>query len=140
MPRFPCVRRSVFHDRLAREGACFGEMAGWERATWFAPEGEEPRYEYSYRRQNWFEASAAEHRAVRENVGIFDMSSFGKFLVQGKDVEKTLNRICANQVAVEPGRVVYTAWLNERGGFESDMTVTRLSEIEYLNHPTNIHN
>ena len=60
------------------------------------------------------------------------MSSFGKFLVQGKDAEKVMNRICANQVAVEPGKVVYTAWLNERGGFETDLTVTRLSEKEYL--------
>ncbi|MDP6384255.1 MAG: aminomethyltransferase family protein, partial [SAR324 cluster bacterium] len=112
--------------------ACFGEMAGWERANWFAPEGMEPRYEYTYRRQNWFEASASEHLAVRENVGFFDMSSFGKFLVQGRDAEKVMNRICANQVAVEPGKVVYTAWLNERGGFETDLTVTRLSEWEYL--------
>ena len=107
-------------------------MAGWERANWFAPEGMEPRYEYTYRRQNWFEASASEHLAVRENVGFFDMSSFGKFLVQGRDAEKVMNRICANQVAVEPGKVVYTAWLNERGGFETDLTVTRLSEWEYL--------
>ncbi|MGB1694796.1 MAG: FAD-dependent oxidoreductase, partial [bacterium] len=126
------IRRSVFHDRLKDAGACFGEMAGWERANWFAPEGMEPRYEYTYRRQNWFEASASEHLAVRENVGFFDMSSFGKFLVQGRDAEKVMNRICANQVAVEPGKVVYTAWLNERGGFETDLTVTRLSEREYL--------
>ncbi len=126
------IRRSVFHDRLKDAGACFGEMAGWERANWFAPEGMEPRYEYTYRRQNWFEASASEHLAVRENVGFFDMSSFGKFLVQGRDAEKVMNLICANQVAVEPGKVVYTAWLNERGGFETDLTVTRLSEREYL--------
>ena len=82
------IRRPVFHDRLKDAGACFGEMAGWERANWFAPEGMEPRYEYTYRRQNWFEASGSEHLAVRENVGFFDMSSFGKFLVQGRDAEK----------------------------------------------------
>ena len=126
------VRKSVLHDRLEKSGACFGEMCGWERANWFARGGMNSRYEYSYSRQNWFEASKAEHLAVRENVGFFDMSSFGKFLVQGKDAERVMNQICANQVAVEPGRVVYTAWLNERGGFESDLTVTRLSENEYL--------
>ena len=94
------------------------------------PEGMEPRYEYTYRRQNWF-ASASEHLVIRENVGFFDMSSFGKFLVQGKDVEKVMN-LTRNQVAVEPGKVVYTAWLNERGGFETDLTGDRLSEWEYL--------
>jgi len=87
------VRKSVLHDRLEKAGACFGEMCGWERANWFAPEGIEARYEYSYARQNWFEASAAEHQAAREKVALFDMSSFAKFEVQGRDAEKVLNRI-----------------------------------------------
>lgn len=126
------VRRSVLHDRLASAGACFGEAAGWERANWFAPEGVAPRYEYTYGRQNWFTASAAEHQAVREAVGLFDQSSFSKFLVQGRDAERALNRICANDVAVPPGTVVYTAWLNERGTFEADLTVTRLEEQTFL--------
>ena len=73
-------------------------------------------------------ASAAENRAVREAVAIFDMTSFAKFLVQGPDAESELQRICADDVAVPPGRVVYTQWLNERGGIEADLTVTRLSE------------
>jgi hypothetical protein len=76
------VRRSPFHDRLAARGACFGELAGWERANWYAPAGVAPRYEYSYERQNWFAHSAAEHRAVREEVGLFDQTSFGKMLVR----------------------------------------------------------
>ncbi|MFZ5854401.1 MAG: GcvT family protein [Chloroflexota bacterium] len=126
------IRRSPLHDRLAARGACFGEVAGWERANWYAPPGVEPRYEYSYGRQNWFPHSAAEHRAVRETVGIFDQTSFGKILVQGRDAERELNRICAADVAVEPGRIVYTAWLNERGGIESDVTVTRLAEDRFL--------
>ncbi len=126
------VRRSVLHDRLAAAGACFGEAAGWERANWFAPAGTAPQYEYSYKRQNWFEASAAEHQAVREAVGLFDLSSFSKFLVQGKDAESFLNHLCANDVAVPPGSVVYTAWLNERGTFEADLTVTRMSETAFL--------
>jgi len=126
------VRKSVLHDRLEKAGACFGEMSGWERANWFAETGTKPNYEYSYGRQNWFELSASEHNAARENVALFDMSSFGKFLLQGKDTEKILNRICANDVAVPVGKAVYTTWLNERGGIESDLTVTRLSEDIFL--------
>jgi len=113
-------------------GACFGELAGWERANWFAPEGVDPAYEYSFKRQNWFEYSAAEHRNVRENVGLFDQSSFAKFRVKGADAEAVLGNICANDIAVEPGRMVYTPWLNERGGIEADLTVTRLGADDYL--------
>jgi 4-methylaminobutanoate oxidase (formaldehyde-forming) len=126
------VRRSPLHDRLAATGACFGELAGWERANWFAPPGVEPRYEYSYGRQNWFPYSAAEHQAVREGVGILDQTSFGKFLVQGRDAEAILGLLSANDVAIAPGRVVYTPWLNKRGGIEADLTVTRLSPTEFL--------
>ena len=126
------VRKSVLHDRLAAAGACFGEVAGFERANWFAPKGSEPRYEYSYGRQNWFEASAAEHRAVRERVGLFDQSSFAKFLVRGADAASALGRICANDIDVPVGRVVYTQWLNERAGIEADLTVTREAEDAYL--------
>ncbi len=126
------VRKSALHERLAARGACFGELAGWERANWFAPAGVKPEYRYSYGRQNWFEHSAAEHKAVREAVGIFDQSSFAKYVVEGADAERILNRICANDVAVSPGRVVYTQWLNERGGIEADLTVTREAGDRYL--------
>jgi glycine cleavage system T protein len=126
------VRVSPMHERLAAAGACFGETCGWERPNWFAPAGVEPVYEYSYGRQNWFDYSAAEHNAVRQAVGMFDQSSFAKFMLQGADAEKVLNRISANDVAVAPGRVVYTQWLNERGGIEADLTVTRLAEDSYM--------
>jgi 4-methylaminobutanoate oxidase (formaldehyde-forming) len=126
------VRMSPLHSRLTERGACFGELCGWERPNWFAPEGVEPVYQYSYGRQNWFEYSAAEHRAVRESVGLFDLSSFGKFLLQGSDAEAVLNRVSANDVAVKSGQVVYTQWLNERGGIEADLTVTRLAQDQYL--------
>ena len=126
------ARRSPLHDRIAARGACFGVAGGWERANWFAPEGVEPKYEYSYQRQNWFHYSAEEHRAVREAVGLFDQTSFAKFLLQGRDSESVLQRICANDVAVAPGRVVYTAMLNEQGGIESDLTVTRMAEDAYM--------
>ncbi|HLY51957.1 MAG TPA: FAD-dependent oxidoreductase [Steroidobacteraceae bacterium] len=126
------VRRSMVHERLAAAGACFGEVAGYERANWFANQGSTPRYEYSYGRQNWFAQSAAEHRAVREGVGLFDQSSFAKFLLKGPDAVQVLGRICANEVEVPVGRIVYTQWLNERGGIEADLTVTREAEDSYL--------
>ena len=126
------VRKSAIHDRLTAIGACHGEAFGWERPNWYAPAGVEPRYEYSYGRQNWFEHSAAEHRAVREGVAMFDQSSFGKFRLEGRDAVTVLNRVCANNVDVAAGRVVYTQWLNERGGIEADLTVTRLSETAFM--------
>lgn len=126
------VRKSAFHDRLAAAGACFGEVAGFERANWFAAPGEEPRYRYSFGRQNWFDACAGEHRAVREAVGLFDQSSFAKFVLKGRDAARVLGRLCANQVDVPVGRIVYTQWLNERGGIEADLTVTREAEDSYL--------
>jgi len=131
------VRHSPLHERLAARGACFGEAAGWERANWFLPadaqdRGEKPEYRYSWGRQNWFPYAAAEHKAVREAVGLFDLSSFAKFRVEGRDAEAVLQRISANDVAVAPGRSVYTQWLNDRGGIEADLTVTRLSETAFL--------
>jgi 4-methylaminobutanoate oxidase (formaldehyde-forming) len=126
------IRRSPIHDRLAARRACFGAVAGWERPDWYAPEGVEPRYEYSFGRQNWFAYSAEEHRAVRETVGLFDQTSFSKFLLQGRDAEAVLQWTCANDVGVPAGRVVYTTMLNGNGGIEADLTVTRLAEDSYM--------
>jgi len=126
------VRRSILHDRLLAKGACFGEVAGWERPNWYAPAGVKAEYEYSYVRQNWFDYSAQEHAAVRNAVGFFDKSSFAKFLVQGPDAEKVLNHLSANNVSVPVGKVVYTQWLNARGGIEADLTITREALDRYL--------
>ncbi len=126
------MRRTPFHHHLKEQGAVFGEIGGWERANWFANEGQEREYQYSWKRQNWFENSAAEHRAVRENVGMYDMSSFGKIRVEGPDAEAFLNYICGANVSVPAGKIVYTQFLNSRGGIEADVTVTRLSETAYL--------
>ena len=126
------IRKSIFHDRLVKAGAYFGSYAGWEYADWFAPQGVEPKVEYAWGRQNWFEYARAEHQAAREGVILMDYSVMGKLLVQGRDAEKALNRICANNVAVPVGRCVYTQWLNERGTIEADLTVTRLAEDQYL--------
>jgi glycine cleavage system T protein len=126
------VRQSVLHGRLAARGACFGVVAGWERPNWFARPGMAPAYRYSYGRQNWFPCAAAEHRAVREAVGLFDQSSFAKFRLEGPDASGALQRLCANDVDVAVGRIVYTQMLNGRGGIEADLTVTRLAEDAYL--------
>ncbi|MEM7216523.1 MAG: FAD-dependent oxidoreductase [Pseudomonadota bacterium] len=126
------VRRSPFHNHLLDHGAVMGEIAGWERANWIANEGQEKEYRYSWKRQNWFENSAAEHRAVRENVGMYDMSSFGKIRVEGPDAEKFMNYVGGGNYDVPAGKIVYTQFLNQRGGIESDVTVTRLSETCYL--------
>jgi glycine cleavage system T protein len=126
------VRKSPFYDRLSDARACFGEVAGWERANWFAPKGVDPVYEYSYGRQNWFDYSAQEHHAVRNNVGLFDLTSFAKFKMQGPDALSVLNQICANNIDVPAGRAVYTQWLNARGGIEADLTVTHIAEDDFL--------
>ncbi|MDA1285736.1 MAG: FAD-dependent oxidoreductase [Proteobacteria bacterium] len=126
------VRRTPFHQHLLDQGAVMGEIMGWERANWFANPGQEREYRYSWKRQNWFENSAAEHNAVRTNVGMYDMSSFGKLRVEGPDAEVFLNYICGADMSVPAGKIVYTQFLNSRGGIETDVTVTRLSEREYL--------
>jgi 4-methylaminobutanoate oxidase (formaldehyde-forming) len=127
------VRKTAIHEKLAEAGAFFVEGMGWEIPDWYAPPGTEAKVEkYTWGRQNWFEYLAEEHRACREDVILMDVTSMSKFLVQGRDAEKVLNNICANDVAVPPGTVVYTQWLNERGGLEADLTVTRLAEDKYF--------
>jgi 4-methylaminobutanoate oxidase (formaldehyde-forming) len=126
------VRRTPFHAHLEAEGAVFGEIGGWERANWFAKSGQARDYDYSWGRQNWFANAAAEHRAIREGVGMYDMSSFGKIRVEGRDAEAFLNHVCGADMSVPAGRIVYTQFLNTKGGIEADVTVTRLSETAYL--------
>ena len=126
------IRRSPLHEHLKARGAVFGEVAGWERANWFARPNQEREYRYSWKRQNWFENQKEEHLAVRNGVGLFDMTSFGKIRIEGRDACAFLNRLCANQMDVAPGRIVYTQMLNSRGGIESDLTVTRFSETAFF--------
>ncbi|MCH7585712.1 MAG: GcvT family protein [Acidobacteria bacterium] len=125
------VRRSVLHERLEAAGAHFGESSGWENTSWFAPPDAEIELKLTYERQDWFKFHAAEHDAVRNAVALFDMSSMSKFFVQGPDAEAVLNRICGNNIAVPVGQCVYTQWMNERGGVEADVTVTRISEDRF---------
>jgi 4-methylaminobutanoate oxidase (formaldehyde-forming) len=126
------VKKSVLHDRVAAAGACFGESAGWERPNWYARPGQIPRYEYAWGRQNWFQNNEEEHWAVRERVGLFEQSSFAKLLVQGPHALTELNHIATAQLDVAVGRCVYTQFLNEGGGIEADLTITRLGVDEFL--------
>ena len=126
------VRRTPFHHHLIERGAVMGELAGWERANWFAKEGQTPEYAYSWKRQNFFDNVAEEHRAIRENVGMYDMSSFGKLRVEGPDATAFMNYVGGGQYDVPIGKIVYTQFLNRNGGIEADVTVTRLSETAYL--------
>jgi glycine cleavage system T protein len=126
------VRRSPVHHLLEERGAVFGEAAGWERANWFADVGQKSGYDYSWKRPKWFGNVAREHAALRTGVGLYDMSSFGKIRVEGRDACLYLNRLCANQIDVAVGRLVYTQMLNDGGGIECDLTVTRLSETAFL--------
>jgi 4-methylaminobutanoate oxidase (formaldehyde-forming) len=126
------VRRSAVHERLEQAGAHFADSSGWENASWFAPPGVEVEYEQSYGRKKWFPYHAAEHKAVREGVAVFDLSSMSKFLLQGPDAESSLNYLAGNNVAIPIGRCVYTQFLNERGGVEADVTVTRMADDQFF--------
>jgi heterotetrameric sarcosine oxidase gamma subunit len=126
------VRRSPFYAKSKELGAVFGEVNGYERPNWYARDGVKPEYEYSYGRQNWFSCAQYEADRLKNDVVFFDQSSFCRFLVEGKDALRHLNHICANDIDVAEGKVVYTQWLNERGGIEADLTVTRLGECKFM--------
>jgi 4-methylaminobutanoate oxidase (formaldehyde-forming) len=125
-------RRSPAYHLLEQAGACFGSKMGWERANFFAPEGRKPEIEYGWGQQNWQPWSNAEQRAARTAVALFDQTSFSKYLVTGRDAEQALQWLCTADVAVPPGRTVYTGMLNAHGTYEADITVTRLSAQEFL--------
>ncbi len=122
---------SPLYDRVKAKNACFGSKLGWERPNWFAPQGVEPKDEYTMGKQNWFDYVGQEHKACRENVVIFDQSSFAKFELSGKDVEQALSWIAANDVTGPVGKITYTQMLNSRGGIECDLTCVRVTDELY---------
>jgi 4-methylaminobutanoate oxidase (formaldehyde-forming) len=127
------AKKSPFYDRLAAHGAYFRDVSGWEGADWYAPEGREAKVEkHAWGRENWFPYWEAEHKAVRENVAIMDMSFMSNFMVQGRDAGKVLNYISANEVNAEANQITYTQWLNHRGTLEADLTVTKLEEDKFM--------
>ncbi|RWK55930.1 FAD-dependent oxidoreductase [Mesorhizobium sp.] len=126
------VRVSPLHGRLAEAGANFGEVAGWERVQWFGPAGCAPASHATFTRDDWFRQSGEEHNATRSDVALFDQTSFAHILVQGGDALALLQRLSTNDIDVPVGRIVYTPWLNERGGMESDVTIARIADEEFL--------
>ena len=125
-------RLSPVHDRVVAQGAVLGSRNHWERPNVFAPHGDPPMLAYSWSRPRWVDWCVAEQEATREAVAVFDQTSFSKYLVVGRDAERALQWICTADVAVPVGRTVYTGILNEGGTYESDVTVTRTGEREYL--------
>ena len=124
-------RLSPLHGRLEAAGASFGTKMGWERANFFAP-GERPELDYSWGRPRWLSHCVAEQRACRADVAVFDQTSFSKYVVSGPGALEALQWVCANDVDVPHGAAVYTPMLNARGTYESDLTVTRTADDEFL--------
>ena len=126
------VRRSVLHDRLAAAGGHFAASAGWEFAEWYASGARPQRPAWTSAARASHDVVGREHAAVREAVGLLDMSLMAKFLVQGPGAAAVLSRLSANDVTAGPGRLVYTQWLNEAGGIVADVTVTWLEPEKFL--------
>ena len=125
------AKTSPIHGRLANAGAVFGARNGWERPNWFAPPGVEAADRPSFRRANWFEPVGAECRAVRERVGLLDMTSFAKFEVRGPGAEAFLDRLVANRLPQTPGGIALAHMLTPRGGIFAEATITRRGEDRF---------
>ncbi len=123
---------SPLHERLAARGAYFRDVSGWEGADWYDPSGAAPDPgPLTWGRPSWFDWWAQEHRAAREGVICMDMAFMSKFLVQGRDAGRLLQRLSANHVDGDPGVLTYTQWLNEGGTLEADLTVTKLDDERF---------
>jgi 4-methylaminobutanoate oxidase (formaldehyde-forming) len=125
------IRLSPLHDSVLAQGAVMGELAGWERPNWYA-ETERAEYQYTYGKPNWFAACQRECDAIADHVALFDQSSYPIFHVAGPQAQACLQHICANNVDVAIGKIVYTQWLNESGGIEADVTITRLATDRFM--------
>jgi len=131
------IRRTPFYHAMKARGACFAEAQGWERPGWFVPADGvaadvAPVYDYSFGRPSWFGYAQSEQRAVRNAVGLIDYSMLGKLLVEGRDAEDFLQRLCSNDMAIDVGQVIYSLLLNERGGIESDLTIARHEDDSFM--------
>jgi len=123
---------SPVHDRLVAEGARLRDVSGWESAAWYAGRGQSPTDEPGWGHHPWFANWRAEHEAVREAVGLMDMSFMAKFAVRGPDAGAVLDRLSAGAVNERDGVITYTQWLGEDGGIRADLTVTRLAADDFL--------
>lgn len=127
------LRRSPLHGALDAAGAVFGARFGWERPLWFATSGASREEKSSFEEKpSWFDAVGAEHRHVREGVVLIDQTSFSKFEIDGPGTMAALEAICANRIAGEPGRCIYTTMLNAKGGIEAEVTLLHLGPDRFL--------
>ena len=127
----PARTRPVY-DKQKSMGAVFGLSYGYEHPLWYAPEGVEPLENYGFERQNWFAPVAEECRALRQSVGLIDVSNFAKYRIRGIGAHDYLERLVANRVPTETGRSCLTPMLGRRGGIAGDFTITRLGDEDYL--------
>ncbi len=120
-----------YHEELKKAGACFGVSGGYERPMWFAKNGEKAEYEYSYNYQNWYPSAEFETKNTRENIGLFELTPFAKYDLEGETVHEELQKICTANIKKEIGKCTYTQMLNEDGGIETDLTVVCLGENNF---------
>ena len=120
-----------YHEELKKAGACFGVSGGYERPMWFAKDGNKAEYEYSYNYQNWYPSAEFETKNARENIGLFELTPFAKYDLEGENVYDELQKICTANIKKEVGKCTYTQMLNKDGGIETDLTVVCFSERNY---------
>ena len=120
-----------FHDELKKRGACFGQVASFERPMWYAINGEKAEYNYSYGYQNWYKSAKYETLNTRKHVGLFDLSAFAKFEISGPNTHEDLQRLCCNDIQNIQGKTTYSQMLNNKGGIVADLTVTCLDKNIY---------
>ena len=125
------AKLSPVHDRLVANGGYLREVSGWEGADWFAGPGQTPEATPTWGRADWFERWEAEHNAIRERVGLMDMSFMSKFRVYGRDAGRVLDHVSAGAVDGEAERITYTQWLDEAGKLQADLTVTKLADDDF---------
>ena len=121
------IKLLPYHQNLKKKGACFGQMAGYERPMWFS-KSKKPLYKYSYGKQNWYASAKKECLATRKNLSLFELTPFVKFDISGKNAHNQLQILCANNIKKIPGKTTYTQMLNQSGGIEADATISCLKE------------
>jgi len=120
-----------YHENLKLKGACFGQVAAFERPMWFALDDEKPEYKYSYSYQNWYKSAKYETAGARKDVAFFELTPFSKFQIEGESAYSSLQYLCSNNIKNIPGSTTYTQMLNSYGGIEADLTVTCISKNIY---------
>ncbi len=125
------IKKFSYHDELKEKGACFGQVAAFESPLWYALNGEKPEFSYSFGYQNWYKSAEHETKKTREDVGFFELTPFAKFEIEGNKTHSSLQYLCANNIKDIPGSITYTQMLNTKGGIETDLSVTCISENKF---------